>query len=62
MKIISKRCGKGSCEFYDKHNKISGCQKFDDRKECDKSLSQRKKVQISSRKENQHHLNSMKFY
>lgn len=48
-KQISKRCGRGTCEFYDKHNKISGCKKFDDRKECSLSMRQRKKVATKSR-------------
>ena len=61
MKTMRKRCGKGSCEFYNKHNKVSGCLKFEDRNECMKSISQRKKVQRKSRIENQHHLNNMKF-
>lgn len=47
-KKISKRCGKGTCEFYNKHNPISGCLKFEDRNDCDQSLSHRKKVSKKS--------------
>lgn len=48
-KQISARCGKGTCEFYDKHNKISGCKKFEDRKDCPLSMEQRRKTTNKSR-------------
>ena len=47
---VSKRCGKGSCEFYNKHNKISGCKCFEDRRECSKSIKQRKQSANTSKK------------
>lgn len=47
---VSKRCGKGSCEFYNKHNKISGCKHFEDRRECSKSIKQRKQSANTSKK------------
>jgi hypothetical protein len=46
---ISRRCGKESCEFYNKHNKTSGCFKFDDRQECSISMKQRRRVAYKSR-------------
>lgn len=46
----SMRCGKGSCEFYNKHNKASACHKFDDRRNCSLSIKQRTKVIDKSRK------------
>ena len=46
---VSKRCGKGSCEFYNKHNKISGCKHFEDRRECSKSIKQRKQSANTSK-------------
>lgn len=46
---ISMRCGKGSCEFYNKHNKVSGCHKFDDRRNCSLSMNQRRKVKNKSK-------------
>jgi hypothetical protein len=47
---ISMRCGKSSCEFYNKHNKVSGCHKFDDRRNCSLSMKQRKKAKNKSKK------------
>lgn len=49
MENISMRCGKGSCEFYNKHDKISGCNNFDDRRKCQLSMSQRRKSANKSR-------------
>ena len=46
---ISMRCGKDSCEFYDNHNKTSGCKKFDDRRKCSISMKQRRKVKNKSK-------------
>jgi hypothetical protein len=48
---ISMRCGKGdSCEFYNKHNKVSGCYKFDDRRKCSLSMKQRRKAKNKSKR------------
>ena len=48
---ISMRCGKGnSCEFYDKHNKVSGCKIFDDRRKCSISMKQRRKSKNKSKR------------
>ncbi len=47
---ISMRCGKSSCEFYNKHNKVSGCHKFDDRRNCSLSMKQRRKAKNKSKK------------
>jgi hypothetical protein len=47
---ISMRCGKGSCEFYNPHNKISGCKIFDDRRKCSISMKQRRKSKGKSKK------------
>jgi hypothetical protein len=47
---VSMRCGKGSCEFYNKHDKISGCKKFDDRRKCSTSNKQRRKAANNSRR------------
>ena len=47
---VSMRCGKSSCEFYNKHNKVSGCHKFDDRRNCSLSMKQRRKVKNKSKK------------
>lgn len=55
MKKISKRCGKGNCEFYNKHNNISGCFKFDDRNDCGISGKHRRKSANKSRKQNELH-------
>jgi hypothetical protein len=46
---VSTRCGKGSCEFYDK-NKPSACSMFEDRRLCALSLKQRKKVASTSKR------------
>jgi len=47
-KKISKRCGKNTCQFYDKNNKVSACTKFDDRNNCSLSLRHRKKMSQKS--------------
>lgn len=47
---ISKRCGKGGCYFYNKHDPVSGCNTFKDRRKCSKSMQQRKKSANTSRK------------
>lgn len=47
---ISARCGKGTCKYYNKQNKISGCYHFDDRRKCSKSLKQRKQSANTSKK------------
>lgn len=47
---VSMRCGKSSCEFYNKHNKVSGCHKFDDRRNCSLSMKQRRKAKNKSKK------------
>lgn len=48
---ISMRCGKGdSCEFYNKHDKVSGCHKFDDRRKCSLSMKQRRKAKNKSKR------------
>lgn len=48
---ISVRCGKGdSCEFYNKHDKVSGCYKFDDRRKCSLSMKQRRKAKNKSKR------------
>ena len=49
---ISKRCGKSTCEFYNKHNSVSGCNKFEDRKECSISMKQRRKAKNKSKRNN----------
>jgi hypothetical protein len=46
---ISMRCGKSSCEFHNKHNKVSGCHKFDDRRNCSLSMKQRRKTKNKSK-------------
>ena len=51
-KIISSRCGKGICQFYDKNNHVSKCSKYSDRKECSLSNKNRRKVANKSRKDN----------
>jgi len=38
------------CDWYDKHNKISGCTEFTDRNDCSKSLSHRNKLSVKSRR------------
>jgi len=49
---ISKRCGIGDkCEHYDRHNKISGCKIYQDRRECLKSMKHRNKVSKHSKKQ-----------
>lgn len=47
---ISKRCGKSICECYDKYNRVSGCFMFNDRRQCPKSMRQRKKAKAHSQK------------
>jgi hypothetical protein len=49
LEQVASRCGKGSCEFYDKH-KTSACSKFEDRRLCALSLQQRKKVANTSKR------------
>ena len=49
-KIISKKCGKGSCPFYDPHNTISHCREYKDRRLCKMSMSHRNKVSKISKK------------
>ena len=51
MKIKSPRCGKGCCEFYDKNNHESKCNKFTNRNLCPISNKQRRKAANHSRKE-----------
>ena len=46
----SMRCGKGSCEHYDKHSNLSGCKLFNDRRKCNRSNKQRLKSANKSRK------------
>ena len=50
MDVISKRCGKSICEFYNKHNAISGCFKFEDRTLCSISMKQRRKNKNKSKR------------
>ena len=52
MNKVSKRCGKGNCDFYDKHNKLSGCYLFDDRINCSSSMQNRKRAANKSRNRN----------
>jgi len=47
---VSMRCGKSVCEFYNKHNKVSGCHKFDDRRKCSLSMKQRRKAKNKAKK------------
>jgi len=55
MNSISLRCGKGNCEFYNKHNKTSGCNLYDDRIECEISLNHKRAVTEKSK------INNIKF-
>jgi hypothetical protein len=47
---VSMRCGKSGCEFYNKHNKLSGCYNFDDRRDCSISMKQRRKAKSKSKR------------
>lgn len=49
MQEISIRCGKGSCEFYDKDSK-SKCSLVPDRHMCAASMEQHKKAKHHSKK------------
>ena len=50
IRKISTRCGKGSCEFYDKHNNDSKCSKYPDRRLCSISNKQRRKSANTSKR------------
>lgn len=47
---ISLRCGNNGCEFYNKHNKNSGCYRYEDRRECSKSMKHRLSVGNKSKR------------
>jgi len=46
---LSKRCGKGTCKYYDKHDSTSACSMFNDRRECTESIAHHKKVAKKSK-------------
>ncbi len=48
--IISMRCGNGICEHYNKHDKVSGCHKYNDRNDCLISIKKRRKTTDKSKK------------
>lgn len=41
---VSKKCGYGKCQFYDKDNQDSKCSKYSDRSECYLSIRKMKRV------------------
>ena len=50
MKAKSKRCGRGSCKYYEPSNNISKCELFSDRSQCSISNKQRRKSANHSRR------------
>lgn len=46
--MISSRCGRGICEYYDATNQISKCSKYADRKLCSLSMKRRRRNKYKS--------------